>query len=112
MDPKTKLTYFTHKRTHEKQWRPPYESVKPIWHKRFSAGCIDFGVSMLAAFGCNLILLFELDDPQLAGVGAAAGFAMTFMCRDAMFESGTRSYGKRKMKLEIVREIDGSIRAN
>lgn len=76
--------------------------------KRFLAGVVDAGASFAA--GCAFGTLVYLDIGNLMGAGASVSLSTwaLFMGRDMIFERGTRSPGKRLLKLEIVR-TDGQL---
>lgn len=70
--------------------------------KRFGAGMIDIVVSTGA--GCVFALGVWIDLQEFQTALPSIGFSawVAFVARDMVFEQGTRSVGKRLMKLEVV----------
>lgn len=72
--------------------------------KRLAAFAVDAGI---IAAGCSVlgtVFYFELGDPMAAGSGAGFFGWLTLVGRDAIMEKGTRSPGKKLLKLELVQK--------
>ncbi|GBG26501.1 Rho GTPase-activating protein 27 [Hondaea fermentalgiana] len=127
----SKRAYYHNTATGETTWAPPDQPDLDVFKKeiedsqqtlmtvpdsvpsaapgrRFLAGIVDAGASFAA--GCAFGTLVYLDIGNLMGAGASVSLSAWtfFVCRDMIFERGTRSPGKRLLKLEIVR-TDGQL---
>jgi len=127
----SKRPYYHNRATKEVKWAPPKspdldvfkeeidrlsKGLTPVPEelppanllKRLGASTIDFGlaVSASAVFGG----LVYLDIESVVGASTSVGFSTwaLFLGRDMFIERGTRSPGKKFMKLEIVR-LDGQL---
>lgn len=110
VDKKTKRTFYLHPDTKQTTWHHPSVGLRPATlSRRMAAGTIDLFAS--AGFGTALGMLYawELDGAQYGQMAVAAGFLISFTCRDSIFQRGTRSLGKRVMALEVVRRSDGML---
>ena len=123
----TRRPYYMNRETGNVQWTPPgsdpgldifakeIEAAKTRFTRvpadaapapllrRAAATVVDMGLSMVGGVAFAVLVALELGRPQdaLASVPFAAWGL--FLIRDAVIESGTRSIGKRLLKLEIVR---------
>ena len=104
--------YYLNTKTNEILYnRTPNSLLAPRW-RRFLAGSID-GASSLGSFlfllWCvaggvlvSYLAAFELGDVNL-GYAVGRIYAMLFFCaKDCVLDHGTRSIGKKVMKLEVV----------
>ena len=70
--------------------------------KRFAAFGIDVGLSLVGGSAFGLLVYADLGKMMAAAQGVGFSFWVFLMLRDSVFERGTRSLGKKMMKLEIV----------
>ena len=124
---KDERTYYLNCATFETTWKFPYEDQDvvfeipvlpeyefkhvvppelpnaPLW-KRGCAAMIDLGVSTIVT--CSVIgaMYLELGENELYTVIPAFGplLLSSFTARDCVLDKGSRSIGKRAMKLEII----------
>jgi len=88
--------------------RVPDNTPPAPFGRRLVATGIDFGCSLLGGSMFGLLVFIDIDN----AVGAASGLGFAtwalFVGRDMIIERGTRSPGKKLMKLEIVK-LDGQL---
>jgi uncharacterized RDD family membrane protein YckC len=130
IDVSSKRHYYLNRATGHVQWNPPgsEDEEEDIFFKeiqrdrtrlstipyhemipapplhRFSAMMIDIGVSCMIGFvSAGLVGVIEFGRINDAIPSIPFSIWLSFLARDSIFEYGTRSIGKRMMKLEIVR---------
>ena len=78
----------------------------PAW-RLAAAMAVDAGLSLGFGLACGAIMFTEIDDPEAAGQGMGLATWLYFVTRESVWEEGTRSVGKRLLKLEVVQR-DGT----
>ena len=76
--------------------------------RRLAAFAIDVGASLGTGMGFGLLVFLDLGRMMDAAQGVGFSTFVFILMRDSIFERGTRSPGKKLMKLEIVR-TDGQL---
>ncbi len=79
----------------------------PLW-KRVAAASVDFSACFAGGCFFGALMYVDLEDIPSAQLGIALSTWGAFIGRDMVFERGTRSLGKRLLKLEVVR-LDGQL---
>mmetsp|Transcript_8554 Transcript_8554/g.15055 ORF Transcript_8554/g.15055 Transcript_8554/m.15055 type:complete len:357 (+) Transcript_8554:93-1163(+) len=126
----TKRKYYHNTATNEVTWSPPDQPDLDVFEKEIEESSKGLtpavnaqpaklwkrvaatGVDFAAAFGSGLafggLVFVDLGEPVSAQLCVAISTWVLFMGKDMIFEQGTRSPGKRLLKLEIVR-VDGQL---
>lgn len=121
VDGPTCKPYYYNLGTHQARWDNPVgptqelESDRPLTlvpatahqppplRTRLAAAAIDAAVACSVGVTCGGIMWYELGHPFYGQVGGLLCAAVAAVVRDCTVDAGTRSVGKRRMGLEIVR---------
>jgi uncharacterized RDD family membrane protein YckC len=88
--------------------RVPADAPAPPLVRRLGAAALDAGASLLVGGAFAGAVYVDLGDAQASVVAFSFALWASFVTRDAVIERGTRSLGKRAMKIEVVR-TDGQL---
>ena len=83
--------------------RAPEDAPAPPLQRRAAAAAIDAAAAIATGVASGLMFYFEIGDATVAQVGAGGMVWVSWISRDALFDAGTRSLGKRQMGIEIIK---------
>ena len=87
----------------EWQHRVPKETPNAPMARRIGAAFIDLSVSFVTTVGMMTIMYYDLGGEIYTALPAGGPlFMATFLARDTVMDIGTRSLGKKVMKLEVI----------
>ena len=84
------------------------DTVAPAW-RIAGAFAVDLGATFAFAGVIGASMWMEISDIEAITPGVGLGAWMYFLGRESLFEQGTRSVGKRLLKLEVVKSKDGTL---
>lgn len=102
--------YHFHPVTSQTTWVHPSQGIVPAkLPRRMAAAAIDLTLAMTVGVVVGMEVAWEMSDQNFQQAFTMFGVVVSFVSRDALFEDGTRSIGKRLLKLEILDTAEGEM---
>jgi hypothetical protein len=108
----TGRTYYFHPTTVQTTWVQPSGGLEVAkLSRRVAAAAIDLSIALGIGVACGMEVAWEMDHIAFQQPFTMFGLVLGFVGRDSIFENGTRSVGKRVMKVsdffvvKIVRSL-------